>query len=129
VAGVWKTSPGRQTQTVHSGSSYCSQSDLALTFGLGGEAEARAIAIDWPSGATERVRKLAAGQLVTIREGAGAVGRGRQEEGDPGRGCWMRGDGSSGSPVQGEATGAADEYSGTPRSARTAALVDRRYRG
>jgi hypothetical protein len=72
-----ESASGRQTQAVHSGSSYCSQSDLALTFGLGGDTEARAIEIDWPSGGTERVRGLAAGQFVTIREGAGVVGRGR----------------------------------------------------
>ncbi len=30
-----KSASGSQWQTVHSGSSYCSQSDLALTFGLG----------------------------------------------------------------------------------------------
>jgi hypothetical protein len=68
---------GRQTQTVHSGSSYCSQSDLALTFGLGNDAEARSIEIAWPSGATERLKSLAANQFVTVEEGRGVVRRGR----------------------------------------------------
>jgi hypothetical protein len=68
---------GRQTQTVHSGSSYCSQSDLALTFGLGQDPSATAIDIAWPSGTNERVSGLAANQFVTIREGSGVVARGR----------------------------------------------------
>jgi hypothetical protein len=68
---------GRQTQTVHSGSSYCSQSDLALTFGLAQDPGATAIEIAWPSGANERVSGLAANQFVKIQEGRGVVGRGR----------------------------------------------------
>ena len=70
-----ESASGPQTETVHSGSSYCSQSDLALTFGLGGDPAATAIEITWPSGAKERVARLAANQFVTIREGAGVVGR------------------------------------------------------
>jgi len=70
-----ESASGWQTETVHSGSSYCSQSDLALTFGLGGDPAATAIEITWPSGAKERVARLAANQFVTIREGAGVVGR------------------------------------------------------
>ena len=70
-----ESASGQQTETVHSGSSYCSQSDLALTFGLGGDPAATAIEITWPSGAKERVARLAANQFVTIREGAGVVGR------------------------------------------------------
>jgi hypothetical protein len=59
---------GRQTQMVHSGSSYCSQSDMALTFGLGRDSRATAIEIEWPSGAKQHVGGLAANQFVTIRE-------------------------------------------------------------
>jgi len=70
-----ESASGRQMQTVHSGSSYCSQSDLALTFGLGQDPAATAIEIAWPSGAKDRVSRLAANQFVTIREGAGVVGR------------------------------------------------------
>ncbi len=72
-----ESASGRQTQTVHSGSSYCSQSDLALTFGLGRDAGARSVEIAWPSGATERVAGMAANQFVTIQEGRGVVRRGR----------------------------------------------------
>jgi hypothetical protein len=72
-----ESASGRQTETVHGGSSYCSQSDLALTFGLGRDPAATVIEIAWPSGATERVGRLEANQFVTIREGAGVVARGR----------------------------------------------------
>jgi hypothetical protein len=72
-----ESASGRQTQTVHSGSSYCSQSDLALTFGLGQDPAATAIEIAWPSGARERVPRLEANQFVRIEEGRGVVGRGR----------------------------------------------------
>ena len=66
---------GRQTQMVHSGSSYCSQSDLALTFGLGQDANASAIEIQWPSGGAERLTGLAANQFLTVEEGRGVVAR------------------------------------------------------
>ncbi len=59
---------GRQMQMVHSGSSYCSQSDLALTFGLGPDPRASAIEIQWPSGARERLANIAANQFLTIQE-------------------------------------------------------------
>ncbi len=58
----------RQWQMVHSGSSYCSQSDLALTFGLGKEAKAAAIEIDWPSGAKQKLSNVNANQYLTIQE-------------------------------------------------------------
>jgi enediyne biosynthesis protein E4 len=68
-----ESASGKQTQMVHSGSSYCSQSDLALTFGLGRDAEASAVEIQWPSGAKERIVHVAAGRFVTIQEGRGIL--------------------------------------------------------
>jgi len=67
------TASGRQRQRVHSGSSYCSQSDLALTFGLGGETRATSVEVEWPSGARERSVNVAANQFLTIEEGKGLV--------------------------------------------------------
>ena len=60
---------GRQTQTVHSGSSYCSASDLALTFGLGADAAAASIDIEWPSGVKQRLTNVKGNQSLTIQEG------------------------------------------------------------
>jgi enediyne biosynthesis protein E4 len=64
----------RQAQAVLAQSAYLSVSDKRLHFGLG-EATTADLEIRWPSGAVETVRNAAAGQLVTIREGAGVVKR------------------------------------------------------
>jgi enediyne biosynthesis protein E4 len=69
---------GRQWQTVHSGSSYCSQSDLALTFGLGRESVATTVDVEWPSGEKQRFTRVAANQFLVIEEGKGIVMKSRQ---------------------------------------------------
>jgi enediyne biosynthesis protein E4 len=66
---------GKQWSTVRSGSSYCSQSDLALTFGLGRDTAVSAIEIDWPSGTKQKLTNIAANQFVTIDEVRGIVVR------------------------------------------------------
>ncbi len=62
-------SNGRQWQTVHSGSSYCSQSELTLTFGLGGAARADTVSLTWPSGQKDTLRGLKANATYTVQEG------------------------------------------------------------
>jgi hypothetical protein len=47
-------------QTVHSGSRYCSQSELTLTFGLGKATQADSVEITWPSGEQDTLRSLRA---------------------------------------------------------------------
>jgi hypothetical protein len=59
---------GTQWQTVHSGSSYCSASDLALTFGLGKDAAATSIEIEWPSGGKQKLSNIPANQHLVIKE-------------------------------------------------------------
>jgi hypothetical protein len=59
---------GKQTQMVHSGSSYCSSSDLALTFGLAGEAIAPSVDIDWPSGKHQKLTNVKANQRLQVTE-------------------------------------------------------------
>ena len=57
---------------VRSGSSYASQSDLALTFGLGaGSDRCTAIEVEWPSGAKDHAVNVKANQFVVIEEGKG----------------------------------------------------------
>jgi hypothetical protein len=68
-----ETADGVSVQTVHSGSSYCSQSDLALTFGLGKGTQAKSIQIDWPSGTKDRVTNVAANRVVVVQEGTGTA--------------------------------------------------------
>ena len=66
---------GKQWNMVRSGSSYCSQSDLALTFGLGGDAAVEGIEIEWPSGVKQKLGGLAANEFLTIDETAGIVAK------------------------------------------------------
>ncbi len=63
---------GKQWQAVHSGSSYCSQSDLALTFGLAKDAAAN-VSIEWPSGTRQQFRNVKANQFVNIDESRGLM--------------------------------------------------------
>jgi hypothetical protein len=56
---------------IKAGSSYLSQNDMRLHFGLGRAAAADRVEIRWPSGRTETIGRVAANQLVTIREGEG----------------------------------------------------------
>src|SRR5580704_4772095 len=65
----------QQWQTVHSGSSYLSQSELTLTFGLGAAGQADAVEVQWPSGQIDKLADVAAGQTITIQEGKGIVAR------------------------------------------------------
>jgi hypothetical protein len=59
---------GGQSQTVHSGSSYASSSDLALTFGLGKDAAATTVEIDWPSGKHQKLENVKVNQRLVITE-------------------------------------------------------------
>ena len=70
-----ESASGKQWQTVHSGSSYCSQSDLALTFGLGKDAIIAAVEVTWPSGAKQRFTNVPSNQFVTITEDKGITAR------------------------------------------------------
>ena len=63
-------SPWRMVKT---GSSYLSQSELPLTFGLGKAAKVGAIEVAWPGGRTERLPGAAAGSMVSVVEGKGVV--------------------------------------------------------
>jgi hypothetical protein len=56
---------------VKTGSSYCSQSELPLTFGLGRAAKVDRIEVRWPNGQTQNFPGPAANQTVTIEEGRG----------------------------------------------------------
>ena len=58
---------------VKAGSSYLSQNDLRVHFGLGNVASADRLEIVWPSGAVEVLSAIAANQIVTVREGEGIV--------------------------------------------------------
>jgi enediyne biosynthesis protein E4 len=69
------TSTGALTRMVKGGSSYLSQSELPLTFGLGkpGSNKIVRMQIVWPSGRRESIVDLKPNQFVTIQEGKGIV--------------------------------------------------------
>jgi hypothetical protein len=67
----------RQIDEVMSGSSYYSQHDLRLHFGLGRAAMADVVELAWPSGVKERFPQLPANHLYVIQETKGIVSRRR----------------------------------------------------
>jgi hypothetical protein len=71
-----KTNKGvRQFAMVHSGSSYLSQSELPVTFGLGKPGSDRTVSLEivWPSGKKDSVPDLKPNQFVTVQEGKGVI--------------------------------------------------------
>ena len=57
---------------VRSGSSYDSNSDMRVHFGLGGATKIDDVQVRWPSGLVERFPNLAVDAIHTLREGSGA---------------------------------------------------------
>jgi hypothetical protein len=64
---------GSQSRMVRSGSSYLSQSELPLTFGVGRRDRIDRAVVTWPNGRTEEVKGLAAGRRYDWIEGKGIV--------------------------------------------------------
>ena len=62
-----ESASGKQWNMVRSGSSYCSQSDLALTFGLGKDTTA-SVRVEWPSGTKQQLGNVSADQRLTVTE-------------------------------------------------------------
>ena len=58
---------------VKTGSSYLSQSELPLTFGLGGAAAVKSVEVTWPNGRVEKLPGVAANRVITVQEGKGIV--------------------------------------------------------
>jgi hypothetical protein len=58
---------------LRSGSSYLSQSELVLTFGLGAQTKADNVEIQWPSGQVDKLTNVNAGQTILVEEGKGIV--------------------------------------------------------
>jgi hypothetical protein len=58
---------------VMSGSSYYSQHDLRLHFGLNGATKADSLDVAWPSGAKETLRDVPANRFIVVQEGKGIV--------------------------------------------------------
>ncbi len=86
-ATVRVTSGGdKQWQMLRSGSSYLSQSELVLTFGLGVALKADSIEVQWPSGQVDKASAIVGDQTVTLQEGKGIVTSRAYDKGSPGTG-------------------------------------------
>ena len=66
-----ESASGKQWNMVRSGGGYCSQSDLALTFGLGSDATVTKISVEWPSGKKQAFANVAANQFYSVDETKG----------------------------------------------------------
>jgi hypothetical protein len=62
-----------QSRMVKAGSSYLSQSELPVTFGLERRDRIERVVIDWPSGRTEEYKNLTAGRCYECTEGKGIM--------------------------------------------------------
>lgn len=76
----------KQCQMLRSGSSYLSQSELVLTFGLGQRTKVDTVRIEWPSGKIDQLKDVVAGQTITVVEGRGMVSAKPFSNQDPGSG-------------------------------------------
>jgi hypothetical protein len=63
----------RQWSLVKTGSSYASQSELPLTFGLGPSTRPVRVEVTWPSGTVDTIPNVAPDQTITIHEGKGVT--------------------------------------------------------
>jgi hypothetical protein len=64
---------GKQWNAVRSGSSFASQSDRALVFGLGQDPVVTSIEVAWPSGIKQKFTNVPANQFITIDETRGIL--------------------------------------------------------
>ncbi len=73
IGAVVRIVSGKDSQwkMVHSGSSYLSQSELVLTFGLGAASNAELVEVQWPSGKTDKLSNVDADQTIVVEEGKG----------------------------------------------------------
>jgi hypothetical protein len=62
-----------QSRVVRGGSSYLSQSELPVTFGVGKSEKIERMTIDWPSGRSEEYKDLATGKPYQITENRGVT--------------------------------------------------------
>lgn len=62
-----------QSRMVRTGSSYLSQSELPLTFGVGSATGIEELVVEWPGGVRDRVKGLDAGRSYVVTEGRGVT--------------------------------------------------------
>ena len=62
-----------QTEEIHSGGSYLSQSDQRVHFGLGSATKIDSLEIRWPSGKVETLKNMESDKFYNVLEGQGIV--------------------------------------------------------
>lgn len=67
------TADGSQIEEVRSGSSYYSQNDLRVNFGVGKATKIKSVEVRWTSGQVDTLSDIAVNQFITIKEGSGLV--------------------------------------------------------
>ncbi|MFN7993776.1 MAG: CRTAC1 family protein [Bryobacteraceae bacterium] len=79
IGAILRVTSGGETgsRMVKSGSSYLSQSELPVTFGLGRHDTAERVVVQWPNGRVEDFKNLRAGRTYECVEGKGARDTGR----------------------------------------------------
>ena len=75
IGAVVKVTAGSVTQSrmVKTGSSYLSQSELPVTFGLGKSGVAEEMEIRWPGGPVEKFKNIKTNRSITVQEGKGII--------------------------------------------------------
>ena len=75
IGAVVRLSAGGQSQwqMLRSGSSYLSQSELVLTFGLASATRADTLQVEWPGGQVDKLAKVDGGRTIVVQEGKGIV--------------------------------------------------------
>ena len=63
----------RLWNTVRVGSSYCSQNEMPLTFGLGQIVKIPRVEVEWPTGKTETLTDVEANKVYLVKEGLGIM--------------------------------------------------------
>src|SRR5882724_1380517 len=70
-----KTAKSKLFNMVKTGSSYCSQSELPIVFGLGAPEEGRTLSLEitWPGGQKDSISDVKPNQSITVQEGKGII--------------------------------------------------------
>jgi len=78
-----QSASGKQWSLVRSGSSYASESDHALTFGLGTDKIVSSLEIEWPGGSKQTLSNVPVNQGIVIEQGKGIVSQWKPAKSGP----------------------------------------------
>lgn len=70
---ILKTNKRTMIRDVEAGSSYLSQNDFRLHFGIGDGEKIESLEIRWSDGETEKIGLISPGKILTVRKGQGVI--------------------------------------------------------